>query len=468
MELNTNTNANVKSISSLIDVNNENEQGVKFKEKLGYSLGDLGSCLIFTVIGTFLTFYYTDIVGIPAGILGTILLVSRIFDGVLDIGMGVLVDRTKSRHGKARPWILWMAIPFAISGVIAFSVPDIRIVGKVIFIIISYNILNLIYTSINIPYGVMNSLITQDQYQRSILNIFRMIMAVAGTIAVSLFTLPVVNAFGGGQLGWQITMSIFGAVGSILFFITFFSTQERVKPIARVNTRIPLKKSVNALFKNKYWGIMVVIFVLHFTLLGINGGVMIYFAKYKLDDDNLVGTLTLAMFIPILVGMLLGAPLYKKIGKRNMMITGCIIVIAGALFSLFDITNATIVIIGMVIKGIGLSTAFGSIFAMLADTIEYGEWKSGIRTEGLVYSAGSFGSKVGSGIASGIIGWVLSLGGYIGGSSTQTDSALFSITSLFIYAPLIIAFLEIILLSFYKLDKEYLAIIEDLNEKKVK
>ncbi|WP_245996258.1 MFS transporter [Paenibacillus taihuensis] len=174
---------------------------------------------------TFLTYFYTDVAGVAAATVGTILLISRILDGVIDIGMGVAMDKTKSKRGKARLWLLWMAIPFAISAVLLFTMPDLGTTGKIIYIFITYNLVNIIYTSINMPCGALNSLITQNQYERSILNIFRMLMAMIGAIVVSTVTTPIVEALGDGRQGWQYTFMIYGAIAAVLFFITFRSTK---------------------------------------------------------------------------------------------------------------------------------------------------------------------------------------------------------------------------------------------------
>jgi len=441
-------------------------ENLSFKEKLGYGFGDMASNLIFSSMSMFLLFFYTDVAGISAAVIGTIMLFTRIFDGLTDIGLGFVVDKTKSKHGKARPWIKWMAIPFAISAVLVFTIPDAGTVGKIVYITITYNLVNLIYTAINIPYGVLNSLITQDQYQRSVLNIFRMFMALIAALSVSMITLPIVSAFGGGLTGWQITFSIYGVIGAVLFFITYYSTKERVQPaVGSSDQKIPMKIGVNALFKNKYWGLMVLFMVVTYLGQGIGSGVNIYFAQYILNDSNLIGTLTLANLIPMMIAMLIISPVVKRLGKRNSMILGLIITIIGTLFILVNPGSVTMVMIGTVIKGIGTAPIIGSMFAMLADTIEYGEWKSGVRTEGLVYSAGSFGTKVGTGLGSAALGWILAFGGYVGGAAKQSDAALLSINALFIYIPLILAVLQLAIMIFYKLDREYPAIMKELQNR---
>ncbi|MGE1128910.1 MFS transporter [Bacillus wiedmannii] len=444
-----------------------NIQVIRLREKIGYGFGDLASNLVWSSVAMFIVFFYTDVIGISASIIGTIMLFSRIFDGVTDLAFGIVVDKTKSKHGKSRPWILWMATPFAITTVLLYLVPNIGEGGQIVYIIVTYNLLSVLYTAINIPYGVLNSLITQDQYQRSILNVFRMIFAMLGVIIVSTVTMPLVKFLGGGQAGWVYTFGIYSILGVLLFFITFYETKERVKPTVTVSShnRIPLKQVLNALLKNKYWFIAVAFFVITYIGTALLQGSAIYYAQYILKDPELIGLLTVASIIPTLIGLLLVAPLVKKIGKRNSMIGGLLLTIIGSLIIMIEPTNLTIVILGSIIRGIGTAPVSGSKFAMLADTIEYGEWTSGVRTEGLVYSAGSMGSKIGAGLGIALIGWFLAGGGYIGGATMQTNSALFSIKALFIYLPILISVIQIILLSLYKLDKLYPQIIKELNER---
>jgi GPH family glycoside/pentoside/hexuronide:cation symporter len=441
-------------------------QKISFGEKFGYGLGDLASNLVFAAMGTFMTFFYTDVAGIGAGVIGTIMLISRLLDGVSDIAMGIIMDRTKSKHGKARPWILWMAVPFGICAALLFTVPSFGPTGKIIYVFITYNLMStVIYTAINIPYGAMNSLMTQDHYQRSVINIFRMVMAMTGALAVNMITLPIVKAFGDGPKGWSLTFVVFGTIATILFIITFFTTKERVKPaVGKEQKTVPIKQGFKALMVNKYWMIMVILGVVTFIGQGV-GGVNIFYAQYVLGDKNHIGTLTLAMIIPMLLGMFLVALLIKRIGKRNSALIGTAIVLIGQVIMMLSPANLTLILVATAIKGIGSAPLVVSLFAMIADTIEYGEWKSGVRTEGLVYSAASFGGKVGAGLGVALIGWILAMGGYVGGEATQSVAAIGSIKTLFLYIPAMVTVLQFILLWFYKLDKEYPKIVEELHQR---
>lgn len=223
---------------------------ISVKERFGYGMGDFASNLVFAALGSFLTFYYTDIAGgVSAALIGTIMLASRIFDGVSDLEMGAVVDKTRSKHGKARPWLLWLCLPFLLSSVLIFTIPETDTWVTIVYIVLTYNLFNLIYTGINIPYGVLNSLISQDQYQRSMLNVFRMGSAVTVTMLVGVITLPLTEWFGGGQTGWVFTFGLFAGVSVLLFLFTFSSTKERVNTPVQKKDQVPLKTGLKALTK---------------------------------------------------------------------------------------------------------------------------------------------------------------------------------------------------------------------------
>ncbi|NFK77139.1 MFS transporter [Clostridium botulinum] len=449
--------------------NNPNKEIINFSEKLGYGLGDFACNLVWNSLSMFILYFYTDVMGMKAAIISTLMLVVRIIAGFMDIASGIVVDKTKTKYGKARPWILWMAIPFGISTILLFSIPNIGESGKLVYVVITYVLLNVIYTAINIPYGVLNSLMTQDQNERSEINIYRMFCSTAGSLCVSVLVLPLVSLFGGEQGAWIITFAIFGIVATFMFFITFKTTKERVTAVNEEKSQnISFKDGMKALIQNKYWIIIVLLLVVLFMNMGIMGGSMIYYAQYILNDKKLVGVLSIAQNIPTLIVMLtIAMPLIKKYGKRNTAILGSIIFILGSLFALIDLTSVKLIYISIIVKGTGNALISATVFALLADTIEYGEWKTNVRTEGLVYSAGNFGLKIGIGLGTAIVGWLLAFSNYNGSSKIQTNTAINAINILFIWLPMILSGVQIILLKFYKLDKIYSNIISDLEKRKI-
>ena len=387
---------------------------IRFWERFSYGCGDLGCNIIYSAMSSFLLFYYTDYVHVSAGVIGTIMLLSRVFDGITDLIMGIIVDRTKSRFGKCRPWILRMAIPFALAGILLFTVPSgLGNTAKLAYIFITYNLVSsVIYTAINVPYATLNSLITQDQYERSVLSIFRMILATTGTLIITNLTLPLVEFFGNNLSAWTKTFAVFGILAVIVFMITFTGTKERVVPAKDTKQeKVPFVKGIRLLFQNKYWMMITITLVFIFINYSLNGGAAVYYAKNILHNSDMVGTMNLVANLVQIGVMFFTAFIIKKIGKRNMLIIGA--VIYGLGFAMFGFvgTNMTGIIIACVLKGVGNAGISSCMFAIVSDTIEYGEWKTGYRTEGLINSASSFGFKVGNGLGSAILGWVIGAAG---------------------------------------------------------
>lgn len=446
----------------------------KVLERFSYGCGDFGCNIIYTAMSAFLLFYYTDYAGVSAAAVGTIMLISRIFDGVSDIIMGYIVDHTKSRFGKARPWLLRMCIPFAISGVLLFSVPTSwTTASKLVYIFIIYNLTStVIYTAINVPYSALNALMTQDAYERSVLSIFRNLLATACTLIINTFTLRIVEAFGNNASAWTKTFVCFGLLAVAAFLINFFGTKERVHAASASDTGkkddgVPLMTGIAALFKNKYWIMMTAMLALFFMMFSINGGATVYFAREVLGDANLVAPISSTLNIAQIVSMFLIAFFVKKFGKRNVFSAGLILNIAGMLLLAYSGGNMALIITSSIIRGIGGACGGATMWAMVSDTIDYGEWKTGYRTEGLTNSACSFGYKIGNGLGSAMLGWILTAGHYIESTSdavvVQPQSAITAIQVCFVWIPIIVYAVSFVMMMFYKLDKEFPNIIADLK-----
>ncbi len=370
-------------------------------EKIAYGGGDLASNLILVLTSTFVTFFYTDALGLNAGIIGTIMLFSRVFDGVSDMLMGFVMDQVKSKRGKARCWLYWLAIPIALATVLVFLVPNIGDTGKYIFVIITYNLVTtFLYTMINIPYGALTSLMTRDQNQRTVINIFRMFMAQVGSLIINAFTLPLINAVGGSteQKSWIIVSVMYGILAAALFFICYAKTEERVTISSEQEEKISFGESFKLIMKNNYWLLIVGVWVFTALSMGIGMSVGTYYAKYVLGNENLAGFLTSIALIPTLVCMPFVAPLSQKYGKRNVALIGGIIQVVGQALMILNPENFTWLIVSNVVKGVGSAALTGTLFAMVADTIEYGQWKTGKRVEGMLYSSTTFGAKIGAGV----------------------------------------------------------------------
>lgn len=442
----------------------------KIIERFSYGCGDFGCNIIYTAMSAFLMLYYTDYAGVSALAVGTIMMISRVFDGVSDIIMGVIVDRTKSRFGKARPWLLRMCIPFAVSGVLLFSVPaSWSSTPKLVYVFITYNLVStVLYTAINVPYSALNALMTQDPYERSVLSIFRNLLATAGTLTINICTLPLVEYFGDNASAWTKTFCVLGLLSVIAFLINFFGTKERVKPAGAEEGKVedvPFGTGIKALFQNKYWIMMTGMLALFFLMYSVNGGATVYYAKDILGDRNLVGTINGIFNIVQIASMFFIAMLVRKYGKRNVFTLGLVLNIIGMMLLNFSNGAMSLIVVSSIIRGVGNACGGATMWAMVSDTIDYGEWKTGVRTEGLVNSACSFGYKIGNGVGSALLGLILEIGGYIGEAATQTASALTSIRVCFVWIPIGVYIAGLIIMKFYHLDAEFAKIIEDLKKR---
>lgn len=440
---------------------------ITVKERLAYGCGDFSSNIMYSAMAAFLMFYYTDYIGVSAAVVGSIMLFSRIFDGISDLIMGVIIDRTKSPFGKARIWILRLVIPYAIGTVLLFSVPaGWSEMAKYVYIFFSYNIaFTVLFTGINLPYATLTAPMTQDQYERSVLSIFRMILATCGTLFIKTCTLPVVKFFGDNARAWTYTFVVFGALEIITFMITFLFTRERVNTSEDKRMLVPISLGFKALVKNKYWFMATLNLVLIFIAQGVNGSSEVYYAKEVLGNGNLVGTFSVALQVTQIVCMFFIAGFVKKFGKRNVLMTGAAIMIVGYGIMGIGAESLPILIAGCMLRGVGNAGISACMFAMVTDTIEYGEWKTGIRTEGLINSAASFGQKIGNGLSNVVMGAILAAGGYVGTAATQTASAISAIKVSYIYVPIVLTVAQIIVLAFYHLDKEYDTILENIKKR---
>lgn len=281
-----------------------------------------------------------------------------------------------------------MCIPFAVSGVLLFSVPaSWASTPKLVYVFITYNLVStVIYTAINVPYSALNALMTQDPYERSVLSIFRNLLAIAGTLTINTFTLPLVEYFGNNAAAWTKTFVVFGFVAIAAFLCTFFGTKERVRAAeneGEVQTEdVPFVTGIKALFKNKYWIMMTGMLALFFLMYSVNGGATVYYAKDILGDKNLVSTINGIFNIVQICGMFFIAMLVKKFGKRNVFALGLVLDIIGMLVLNFSGGSMAIIVVSSVIRGSGNACGGTTMWAMVSDTIDYGEWKTGCRAEG--------------------------------------------------------------------------------------
>ncbi|MDQ0728794.1 MFS transporter [Microbacterium sp. W4I20] len=442
---------------------------LKLREKLSYGVGDIGANLIFAPVSAFLLFYLTDTVGVGAAIAGTLLLFGRVLDGTLDLIVGTLVDKTRTRWGKARPWILFSTPVLVISFALLFNVPaGLTETGKEIYAFIFYFLcLGVGFVSSNLAYHTLLSVITSDSKTRVSLTVIRTFCAIFTTLVVNSLTIPLLTAFGGGQGGWTATTLIYGGVAAITLLIVFFGTKERVKSTvtAASGPKMPLGKMIRILFRNPYFLLVFGFFLLQYMVQG-TAGVGIYFASDVLNDPSLFGLLSIAGLAPLLLGMWFMPAIIGRFGKRKPILFGTGFVVVGTAVTLIDPTNVTLLIIGSLIRAIGGVPNASAMFALVADVIDYGEWKSGVRLDGMTYAAATAGQNFGAGLGTALVGWLLAFGNYDGLASSQPQSAINVEIFLYLVLPGITAILIGVIIYFLNVDKNLSQMQRDLADRR--
>lgn len=446
---------------------------LSFLERFGYGIGDYSGNLVYSSISAFLLLYYTNVVGASAAMAASIIAISKIFDGISDLIMGVIVDRTNSKYGKARPWILRLCVPFAISAILMFSVPS-NLEGKGLFIymFLTYNLVSTIFfTGINVPYATMNGLMTTNQYERGLLGNFRMLLATAGTMTVNTFVLKMVTALGNGdqydQAGWTKAYIIIAIATVVLNLFMFVTCKERVVENnvedGKSKENIPLLKSLKGLFTNKYWMLMVLTLFAMYFMMSCFFGSAAYYTQYVMGDLNSYAPISNALSLAQIATMFCTPFVMKFIGKRNTMLVGMLISTFGFVGTGLVGANLTLQIVFSVVKGIGFGCGAAVMFGLLQDAITYGQWKNGFGSSGMGNAASSFCSKVGSGIGTAALGWILAGGGFDSTAAAQSSTALTAISFSFVWVPAIFVFVAAACMYFFDLDKHYDKVVADLE-----
>jgi len=454
---------------------NEKSQKLSFGEKIGYGFGDLASVLYWQTFMLYFTYFYTDIFLIPASIAATMFLVSRIWDGVNDPLMGIIADRTKTRWGKFRPYLLWMCVPFALAGVLVFTVPDFGMTGKVIWAYATFILIMMLYTAINIPYTSLLGVISADSNERTQVSSVKFLFAFAAGTIVSATLLPMTKSLGGGNdaKGWQQSFIIYGIAAVIFFLITFKSTRERVKPPKSQKTSVG--KDLFDLVTNKPWLILLATTITFILFVAVRSSVTVHYFKYVIgsqeltlpflktriyDFETLASAYNTIGQISSFIGVILVAWFAKFIGKKKAFVILFIIAIlsTGILYLLtaeqlgliffFQITGS--------MTGGPLSVL---IWAMYADTADYGEWKRGTRSTGLIFSASTMSQKFGWAFGAFV---ALTLMSQLGFQPNEAQSAesLRGLLLLFSLIPAAMGVLSIILLIIYPLNDNRVKEIE--------
>lgn len=442
--------------------------------RIAYGSGDVACNIVYGMISTLLLTFYTDYVGITAALAGLVMLLSRIFDGFSDVVMGYIVSRTNSKWGQSRPWILWMAAPYAIGAILLFAVPHTSQTLQFIYMFVTYNFCTTIcYTAINLPYGSLSAMMTRDSKQRDLLSVFRMGMSPIGRIIAVTLTLPMVKLFGSNQMAWIKCMSIWAVLALLLLLFCFIRCKETVHIEAREKQKsVSLKENLKALVKNQYFWAVLLLWTFQGTTQTVVGTILPYYCKYVFGNDTwMYSTLYFVETIVIIAATFVSPLLRKFLTKSRIILAGGIVVLAAQLLFAWNPYSFEWCLFTTILRGIGQAPLSAFIFGMIGDVVEFGQWKTHVRQESFIFSGGSVGAKIGMGAATAIISGILSLCGYVsstGATISQPQSVIHAIIGIYILAPIIIWISVLIVALFYKLDKLYPKIMEELYEREAR
>ncbi|MEJ2647874.1 MAG: MFS transporter [Sedimentisphaerales bacterium] len=443
--------------------------GLRIREYVGYALGDTASNFFFQMINIFLTYYYVDVWGLPATALLWMFPIVRLFDACNDPVMGLIADRTNTRWGKFRPYLLWAAIPYGICGYLMFAGPDFGPTGKLVYAYITYALMLLSYTVINVPYSSLMGVLSPSSRTRTVASSFRFVGAFAGAFLISLLVRPLVKYLGGDNemRGFQLTMAIFAVVSVIMWWITFISTKERVKPPLGQKTNI--LGELRELICNWPWIMLLIASIFSTTFIALRSGSTVFYFKYVAGDDGapiFLGLDRTTIFLSIgalaqIAGTVMLGFMARRVDKKYAAAALC--AITGVSFLAFFFLPKEQFVLLVAVNALGylcMGPTSALTWALYGDVADYGEWKFGRRSTGLVFSASLFSIKTGIMVGGVLLPWFLAYFGYVK-DAEQTPRALLGITLAFSIAPGIIALLKAGALLIYPLNQKRVSQIEE-------
>lgn len=441
---------------------------IKLTEKIGYGFGDMASSMFWKLFGAYLMIFYTDVFGLPAAAVGTMFLITRIWDSAFDPIVGVIADRTHSRWGKFRPYLLWLAVPFGIIGILTFVTPDWSPTGKLIYAYVTYSLMMMIYSAINVPYASLLGVMSPNPKERNTLSTYRMTFAYIGSFIALLLFMPLVNFFsgnskelGGQQTGWTMAVVVIAILCIVLFFGCFAWTKERVKPIKE--TQNPLKEDLKDLFKNKPWWILLGAGVAALVFNSIRDGATVYYFKYFVVEEDYATVSFFGMSFVLsglylalgqaanIIGVIAAAPVSNRIGKRNTYMWAMIIAtVLSVIFYWFDKEDLIWMFVFQALISVCAGSIFPLLWSMYADCADYSELKTGNRATGLIFSSSSMSQKFGWAIGTAVTGWLLGFFGFQA-NAVQSEEAISGIKMFLSFLPAIGTILSVVFISMYPL-----------------
>mgnify|MGYP000032788460 FL=1 len=444
---------------------------IKLTEKIGYGFGDMASSMFWKLFGAYLMIFYTDVFGLPAAVVGTMFLITRIWDSAFDPIVGVVADRTHSRWGKFRPYLLWLAVPFGIIGVLTFVTPDWSPTGKLVYAYVTYSLMMMIYSAINVPYASLLGVMSPNPKERNTLSTYRMTFAYIGSFIALLLFMPLVNFFSGNskdlgdqQTGWTMAVVVIAILCIILFFGCFAWTKERVKPIKEAQN--PLKEDLKDLFKNKPWWILLGAGVAALVFNSIRDGATVYYFKYFVVEEDYATVSFFGMSFVLsglylalgqaanIIGVIAAAPVSNRIGKRNTYMWAMIIAtVLSVIFYWFDKEDLIWMFVFQALISICAGSIFPLLWSMYADCADYSELKTGNRATGLIFSSSSMSQKFGWAIGTAITGWLLGFFGFQA-NAIQSEEAISGIKMFLSFLPAVGTILSVVFISMYPLTEK--------------
>ena len=460
-----------------------NNEKINIKEKVAYGFGDAASSMFWKIFSMYLLFFYTDVFGLAAAAVGTMFLVTKVWDSFFDPFVGIYSDRIDTKWGKFRPFLLWVAVPFAIIGVLTFYTPDFAHNGKLIYAYITYSLMMMVYSLINVPYASLLGVMSSDGKERTTLASYRMVFAFAGSLIALWMIEPLVKYFGDGTLtssqGWFYTIVVFGVMTTLLFWGCFAGTKERIKPIKKDQST--LKEDLNDLWKNKPWWILLGAGVATLLFNTIRDGGAIYYFKYYLEKTDhetfsIFGMGTGMSYLTIylvlgqaanIVGVVLATPLANKFGKKKTFFAAMLsAAVLSILFYFLTKDNIMMILLLQFFISICAGCIFPLLWSMYADTADYSEWKQGRRATGLVFSASSMSQKLGWAFGGAATGWLLAYFGFQA-NVVQTENAQTGIRLMLSILPAAGAIISMLFIFVYPLTEEKLSsITEELEQRR--
>lgn len=444
---------------------------IKLTEKIGYGFGDMASSMFWKLFGAYLMIFYTDVFGLPAAAVGTMFLITRIWDSAFDPIVGVIADRTHSRWGKFRPYLLWLAAPFGLIGVLTFFTPDFGPTAKLVYAYVTYSLMMMVYSAINVPYASLLGVMSPDPKERNTLSTFRMMFAYIGSFIALLLFMPLVNFFSGGskeageqQMGWTLAVVVIAVMCVVLFLGCFAWTRERVKPIKTEQN--PLKDDLKDLFHNRPWWILLGAGVAALVFNSIRDGATVYYFKYFVVEEEYtsvslfgVSFVLSGLYLAVgqaanIVGVIAAAPVSNRIGKRNTYMWAMIIAtVLSVIFYWFDKDDLVLIFVFQVLISICAGSIFPLLWSMYADCADYSELKTGNRATGLIFSSSSMSQKFGWAIGTAVTGWLLAFFGFQA-NAVQSEEAISGIKMFLSFLPAVGTVLSVIFISLYPLTEK--------------